>query len=298
MDTKTDRQLTRLETAVALVSAIYEADSISDVASVLVAHLRSERASTSRGAEYLASVHDRLAKALSEVSRVKQTESALDTALSGAESALRVLLEMIATELEKTDESASAGGVLRAASETIIRACRAIKSRQGYKAMLDCARKLEEFGAAPAALYNDFHELVWVNTALRYLLERRSIDAEKTIQRMTSLVSAQAMRTSDAGHRDHLLGLHFSFKEALAHDANNLLMVEVSEAKRATALTAREIEVARNIAKLGKYKDVAAATSMSLNSVRTHVRRIYRKFGINNQTELKARLIREGLISK
>ncbi len=76
----------------------------------------------------------------------------------------------------------------------------------------------------------------------------------------------------------------------------NFFVVQLSEAKRVTALSVRESEIAVLLVKIGKYKDVAVAAGISLDSVRTYVRRIYRKFGIHDRHELKARMIREGLI--
>ena len=74
-----------------------------------------------------------------------------------------------------------------------------------------------------------------------------------------------------------------------------LLLVEVSEAKRATELSPRELQVARLVSEHGSYKKAAEIAGCSLDSVRTYIRRIYRKFGVSNRMQLKARLIREGL---
>jgi DNA-binding CsgD family transcriptional regulator len=49
------------------------------------------------------------------------------------------------------------------------------------------------------------------------------------------------------------------------------------------------------IARHGSYRVVADETGISLDSVRTYVRRVYKKLGINSRSQLRARLIHEGL---
>jgi LuxR family maltose regulon positive regulatory protein len=50
-------------------------------------------------------------------------------------------------------------------------------------------------------------------------------------------------------------------------------------------LTAREIEVLRAIAKGQTYDEIAAGLVVSINTVRTHIKSIYGKLGVNNRTE-------------
>ena len=61
-------------------------------------------------------------------------------------------------------------------------------------------------------------------------------------------------------------------------------------------LTEREREVLRALAEGRAYKQVAADLDMSLDTVRTHIRAIYRKLQVHSVTEAVSRAIRQGLV--
>ena len=301
MPTDTDHQLILLRKASALVSDANESKSIHEVVAHVVVHVRDGTPAHLRDPAYLASLQKRLTIALTNLHTGNKATSSskalkLTQAMSGAEGEFRALIETIATELEKLDEQDDAGLVLRASSDAIMRAAIATTLRVDSESALNMARQLEEPGAAPSILFDRLGSVVWVNKSLRGLLERRSIALETVLAKAVSTQAKQKI----ASARDESLGLLLAIKNRTRGDSgiDGLTVVEVSGAKRATALTAREIEVAQLVVELGKYKEVAAASNLALNSVRTYVRRIYRKFGIHNRSELKARLIREGLISK
>ena len=50
-------------------------------------------------------------------------------------------------------------------------------------------------------------------------------------------------------------------------------------------LTTRELEVLRLVAQGQTYDEIAAQLVVSINTVRTHIKAIYRKLGANNRTE-------------
>lgn len=54
---------------------------------------------------------------------------------------------------------------------------------------------------------------------------------------------------------------------------------------RVRNLTAREREILHQLAQGRQYKEVARAIGISLDTVRTHVRRLYGKLGVNNRTD-------------
>jgi DNA-binding NarL/FixJ family response regulator len=61
-------------------------------------------------------------------------------------------------------------------------------------------------------------------------------------------------------------------------------------------LSDRELTVLRHLARGLSYKQVASEVGISLDTVRTHVRRLYRKLQVNNVAEAVAQAIRAGLV--
>ncbi len=61
-------------------------------------------------------------------------------------------------------------------------------------------------------------------------------------------------------------------------------------------LTPREKEILGSIAKGNSYKLVAAALEISIDTVRTHVKRIYEKLHVHSQTEAVSKAINERLV--
>lgn len=61
-------------------------------------------------------------------------------------------------------------------------------------------------------------------------------------------------------------------------------------------LSARETEVLTALARGLTYEDVARCLGLSVNTVRSHVRQIYGKLGVNSRTEAVMLALRHGLI--
>jgi DNA-binding CsgD family transcriptional regulator len=61
-------------------------------------------------------------------------------------------------------------------------------------------------------------------------------------------------------------------------------------------LTAREQEILRLLAEGLLKKEIADALSISVNTVSTHLRRVYDKLHVNTNTGAVAKALREGII--
>jgi len=61
-------------------------------------------------------------------------------------------------------------------------------------------------------------------------------------------------------------------------------------------LSAREQEVLRGLARGQSYKQVAGAMHVSLDTVRSHIKRIYQKLQVHSVAEAVGRAIREGMV--
>jgi DNA-binding NarL/FixJ family response regulator len=70
--------------------------------------------------------------------------------------------------------------------------------------------------------------------------------------------------------------------------------------KSATAnpyqLTARETEILGSLSKGNSYKLIAAASEISIDTVRTHIKKIYEKLHVHSQTEAVSKAINEKLV--
>jgi DNA-binding NarL/FixJ family response regulator len=65
---------------------------------------------------------------------------------------------------------------------------------------------------------------------------------------------------------------------------------------RERTLSPREIQVLEMLAHGYTYSDCATALDMSVNTLRTHVRTIYKKLAINSRTEAVREAVRRGLV--
>lgn len=61
-------------------------------------------------------------------------------------------------------------------------------------------------------------------------------------------------------------------------------------------LTARETEILGSLSKGNSYKLIAAASEISIDTVRTHIKKIYEKLHVHSQTEAVSKAINEKLI--
>ena len=62
-------------------------------------------------------------------------------------------------------------------------------------------------------------------------------------------------------------------------------------------LTSREIDVLISLAKGNSYKMVADDLTISLDTVRTHIKHVYDKLHVQSQGEAISKALREGLIN-
>lgn len=62
-------------------------------------------------------------------------------------------------------------------------------------------------------------------------------------------------------------------------------------------LTSREVELLRQLACGATYAQAARLMRVSLNTVRTHVRAVYGKLGVDNKTAAVLRALELGLIA-
>jgi DNA-binding CsgD family transcriptional regulator len=200
-----------------------------------------------------------------------------------------------------------AGAVLRAAVPGLLQAVCHMAERKCSLFALDVVRDFEQFGAPPVLVYLGNGTLLWQNSALQEMVESRQLNK-------TALLSAAAqfagpfcgsIRTHRRMPRPSSIRvprpgvfLRAEVRQSTDPSPDKVLLVHVTEAQRVSELSPRELEVAKHLCRMQGYRDVAAALGISLDSVRTHVRRAYRKLGINSRVGLKARLIRDGLIER
>lgn len=316
MVTKSDIRLMYLRSISGLIANVFESGSLDEISRHIVDHVREGMPPSERDPAYLATLAERLTKTLLDLyaankpisdSDAQNRSMVLMRALSGAEAEFKILMETVSNELEHLDDRSGSGAVLRASTDSIIRAAMSIATRLNSEAALEVARQLEELGAPPAVLFSSFGNVLWANSALRRLVERRGLSIDEVIAQAAELSDAAiesfppmsgVRPRARSSFRNEKLGLHFGLKTVKCKHSqvDNFFCVDLSEAKRVTKLSPRETEIAVLLVKIGKYKDVAETANISLDSVRTYVRRIYRKFGIHDRHELKSRMIREGLI--
>ena len=74
------------------------------------------------------------------------------------------------------------------------------------------------------------------------------------------------------------------------------VMPDKDDSSTGLRLTAREQEVLRCLMAGMAYKQVAARLDISIDTVRSHIRRIYEKLQVHNVAEAATRALREGLV--
>jgi len=62
-------------------------------------------------------------------------------------------------------------------------------------------------------------------------------------------------------------------------------------------ISGRELEVLKCLAAGFSNEKIAAQLFISVNTVKTHVRKIYEKLGVNNRTEAASKALVSGLIT-
>lgn len=68
-------------------------------------------------------------------------------------------------------------------------------------------------------------------------------------------------------------------------------------AERGEPLTERELEIVELVARGSSNKDIAAALSLSPNTVKVHLRNVFAKLGVQSRTELTMLAVRNGWVS-
>lgn len=226
-----------------------------------------------------------------------------------ARSELEGVVETAAALLDATLDSAHDGSVLRAAIGNMQEAARQWMVRAANTASLAACRAMEALGAPAGMLYSLSAKPLWCNGALNQLLFRRQISREGLEAEGALLVQPMLaacwnrgfQRLDDQSQARPVpsMGLHLTAKLIHSPDRSTgetLARVEVSEAKRRTALSQRERQIALLLARQISYKAVASQAELSLDTVRTYVRRIYRKLAVNSRFALRQRLIHDRLL--
>ena len=114
-----------------------------------------------------------------------------------------------------------------------------------------------------------------------------------------------------AGASGYLLKKHISTKlfEAIAEVSNGgapmspsiarMVIASMQQRKQAVdeyQLTAREKEILASLAQGNSYKLIAAEFGISIDTVRTHIKKIYEKLQVHSQTEAVSKAINEKLV--
>lgn len=230
----------------------------------------------------------------------------------GPEEALDGLARCLETAAAYIDEHGVGpvtGDALVAATTSLHTAVLGIARRATASDELAVVRNLESDGAPPTLLFRLDGEPLWLNAAATRVCQRRELQPARLSADGAELARELAARSYPLGgdweagqsmaRRGPRTDMHLRalLRGGPLDAATVLIEVVVSEARRQTRLTARELQVARLLVDLGGYQRVAEAMSLSLDSVRTYVRRVYRKLAINNQAQLRARLTYEGILA-
>jgi len=303
-----------LQTVATLLSECFAARTVHEIADAVLAQVREVLPPHGRDLAWMSNLRRRLALAVREVclSELPQDDTTVATELpevTGAAESMRQCLASAADHMDKQSRGPLDGRFLRAAAESIVTAARGVAQRSVGNDELSAVRQLERVGAPPAMLFRLDGELLWFNSPLAHMCDRRQFSRENLRRDAQGLVRALAVESQSlggpaaSGESRALSGARtgLNLRATLRHGNGDMrsTFVEViaSEARRQTRLTPRELQVARLLAELGSYAAVAQRTDLSLDSVRTYVRRVYRKLAVNSRALLRERLIYEGLIS-
>ncbi|MEZ5991669.1 MAG: helix-turn-helix transcriptional regulator [Planctomycetota bacterium] len=314
---KTEAVGFQLKTLAELLQKIYAAVDLSQIARAIVMHVREGLPVTARFPGQLDTIERRMVMALEDLYLASLhpegpddgMNPSLSIRISTAESYYQNQIEGAARMMDRSGMVTSDGSILRASAIAIAEAAQDIVRRRSNEYALDIARDQEKLGAPPSLLFQLDGTIVWSNHSLTEMTEQRKLDHAKLLQtacRFAAPLCASLRRREEPTAKSQLrkriseMGVHLRATVMRRNESagETLLLLEVSEAKRATELSPRELQVARLVSQHGSYKKAAEIANCSLDSVRTYIRRIYRKFGVSNRMQLKARMIREGLLSE
>lgn len=305
----------QLKTLAELLQKIYAAVDLSQIARAVALHVRDGLPVEARVPGQLETVERRMVMALEDLylaslyptGPAEGMNPSMVARISTAESYYQNQLEEAARLMDRSGLVTSDGSVLRAAATAVAEAAQDIVRRRSNEYALDIARDQEKLGAPPSLLFQLDGSIVWSNHALMEMSEQRKLNLPNLLQtacRFAAPLCAELRRRNEPTSKSQLrkrssnLGIHMRATVMRQNDSAGeaLLLVEISEANRALELSPRELQVAKLVSQHGSYKLAAETAGCSLDSVRTYIRRIYRKFGVSNRMQLKARMIREGLL--
>lgn len=300
----------RLSLLTGLLQQAHRATDLHQVAQAVAGLLRDALPDSARARNQLKTLERRLLMALEDLylaaMHPADSRAGLDASLSErletAQAYFDSQIDQAARLLRRHGEHEV---VLRAAAPAIASAALDIACRSCTRHALQVARDQEGLGAPPSLLFQLDGRLVWANRALTELTENRKLkraDLLGAAERFAAPLCAALRRREEPGARAlrrRVIELGVLLRADVRRGKENgevLLRIEVSEARRRTELSPRELQVATLVAQHGSYQATADALGVSIDSVRTHVRRLYRKLGVSSRLQLKERLIREGLL--
>lgn len=304
----------QLKALAELLQKAYHAVDLSQISRAIVLHVRDGLPPEARKPGALETLERRLVMSLEDLYLASLHPNApaegtgIADRISTAETYYQSQIDTASRMLDRIELVTADGSVIRAAGDAIAEAAVDIVRRRSADYALEIARDQEKLGAPPSLLFQLDGRIVWSNHSLLEMIEHRRLDKARLIQNACRFAAAHcaALRRREEPDKSRLrqhfkeMGTHFRATVMRRGESAGeaLLLVEVCEAKRATDLSPRELQVARLVSQHGSYKTAAEIAEVSLDSVRTYIRRIYRKMGVSNRTQLKARMIREGLLPK
>ena len=292
-----------------LIAAAYQAPDLRAMATSLGAWLREFIPTDRRDPALLAECEQQLMRALQAQADVlangrTKGRGARTARAQAAQEFDHALVRMAAMQPERTEPRLAA--MLHAARDQLLHCAQELAGRRGLETLLEVARDIEQLGAPPTMVYRLPGELAWENGGIQSLYERRGIDkralrrhAEELVRPLCHKLLADSSVRTRATASVLEAGVRLSAQPVRASGrADPVVCVEVAEVRRESELSERELEVAKLLATNGSYQTVADQAGLSLDSVRTYVRRVYRKLGVNDRIAMRARLIRDGELPK
>lgn len=294
----------------ALLAHCFAARTVHDLADALIARVRDAMPAHRRDPAWLGNTRRRLARAIRGLCLVDLCghDESTPEDRAAAEHKLHFELGAAVERMMDAEARPGAGAMLTRMAGSIALAARGIAGRCLVEAPAPALARLQSSGAPPALLCRLDGHVLGNNGPLEDLCRRRQQVAPDVGHDALAPVHGLARDclalggTLDHGARKSALGprtgLHLSATlQRHSGDVRAMYVeVRVSEALRQTRLTARELQIARLLVLNGSYADVAAQSGIALDTVRTHVRRLYRKLAVHDQEALRQRLRFEGLL--
>lgn len=296
-----------LRSVVEILRQAYRSPDLNGLVSIVSDHLRQALPAAARDPVFLESMRARMTAALAELCAARDQGRGRGKKLTKPESEFREALEAAAEMLDGRRDSQAGGEILRAAADGLLDAARLQCERAASSFALNVVKDLELLGARPSLAYATDGTLIWQNSALAELIEHRGIDRDRLMAEAWAFAEplCQALSRGEivktAGSRKQRgTGVYL---RPVAHRSGvqfpaGAIVVRISELKPSAELSPRELQAARAICAGKAYREAASAMGISLDSVRTLVRRAYRKLGVRNRVAMKARLTREGKLPR